>query len=225
MGKGFKYFYEGYDMQLEEDLRRIHELVAMKKTVEAMEEGLDRYAVAAPITEVNKEVAADFKNRYGKDWKSVYYATANKQDRDPETFEKTEEGEKPGLWDNIRKKRARGESPAKPGDKDYPDEDAWKKAQEAEYQGKDVKLNKPSRNTDGKKKFKVYVDPDGDGKAKKVSFGDPNMEIKRDDPERRKSFRARHNCDNPGPKDKARYWSCYQWRKGAKVADSEKKSK
>jgi hypothetical protein len=43
------------------------------------------------------------------------------------------------------------------------------------------------------------------------------MEIKRDDPERRKSFRARHNCDNPGPKDSARYWSCYQWRSGAKV--------
>ena len=43
------------------------------------------------------------------------------------------------------------------------------------------------------------------------------MEIKRDDPGRRKSFRARHNCDNPGPKTKARYWSCFQWRKGAKV--------
>ena len=51
----------------------------------------------------------------------------------------------------------------------------------------------------------------------KVGFGDPNMEIKRDDPARRKSFRARHNCDNPGPKWKARYWSCYQWRAGAKV--------
>ena len=48
-------------------------------------------------------------------------------------------------------------------------------------------------------------------------FGEPNMEIKRDDPARRKSFRARHNCDNPGPKWKARYWSCYQWRASAKV--------
>ena len=51
----------------------------------------------------------------------------------------------------------------------------------------------------------------------KLGFGDPNMEIKRDDPARRKSFRARHNCDNPGPKYKARYWSCMQWRAGAKV--------
>ena len=51
----------------------------------------------------------------------------------------------------------------------------------------------------------------------KVGFGDPNMEIKRDDPARRRSFRARHNCDDPGPKWKARYWSCYQWRAGAKV--------
>jgi len=222
MSKGFRYFYEDYDMQLEEDLRKIHELVALKKTVEAMDEGLDRFAVADPINEVHKEVAADFKKRYGKNWKSVYYATANKQDRDPETFEKTEEGKKPGLWDNIRKKRARGESPAKPGDEDYPDEKSWKKAQEAEYQGRDVDLNKPSRNTDGKKKFKVYVDPDGDGKAQKVTFGDKDMEIRRDNPEARKNFRARHNCDQKKDKTTAGYWSCYQWRKGSKVADSKK---
>ena len=58
---------------------------------------------------------------------------------------------------------------------------------------------------------------DGD-KVKKVSFGDTTgLSIKRDDPARRRSFRARHNCDNPGPKTKARYWSCYQWRAGAKV--------
>ena len=86
---------------------------------------------------------------------------------------------------------------------------------EAEYQGKKVKLNDPMRTPDGPKKFKVFV-KDGD-KIKKVTFGDPNMEIKRDSPERIKSFRARHNCDNPGPKTKARYWSCFQWRHGAKV--------
>ena len=86
--------------------------------------------------------------------------------------------------------------------------------QEAEYQGKKVKLNDPIRG--GSKKFYVYV-RDGD-KIKKVSFGDTTgLSIKRDNPERRKSFRARHNCDNPGPKTKARYWSCYQWRAGAKV--------
>ena len=86
--------------------------------------------------------------------------------------------------------------------------------QEAEYQGKKVKLNDPIRG--GSKKFYVYV-KDGD-KIKKVSFGDTTgLSIKRDNPARRKSFRARHNCDNPGPKTKARYWSCYQWRAGAKV--------
>jgi len=81
---------------------------------------------------------------------------------------------------------------------------------------KNVTLNKPQRG--GSKKFYVYVKNDK-GNVVKVSFGDPNMEIKRDDPERRASFRARHNCDDPGPKWKARYWSCRQWRAGKKVED------
>ncbi len=83
-------------------------------------------------------------------------------------------------------------------------------------------LNKPFRLPSGsKKKFGVYVKNEK-GNVVKVTFGDPNMEIKRDDPERRKSFRARHQCDtNPGPKYKARYWSCKQWRAGKKVEASE----
>lgn len=81
--------------------------------------------------------------------------------------------------------------------------------EEATYQGKEVPLNKPMAGD--VKKSKVYVDPDGDGKAKKVNFGDKNMTIKKHIPSRRKNFRARHNCDNPGPKDKARYWSCKAW--------------
>ena len=88
--------------------------------------------------------------------------------------------------------------------------------EESEYQGRKVKLNDPTRSNDGKKKFYVYVKNEK-GNVVKVGFGDPNMEIKRDDPARRKSFRARHNCDNPGPKYKARYWSCFQWRASAKV--------
>jgi len=89
--------------------------------------------------------------------------------------------------------------------------------QEAEYQGKKVTLNDPIRTSENpKKKFKVYT-MGPNGKVVVVRFGDPNMSIKRDDPARRKSFRARHNCDDPGPKWKARYWSCYQWRAGAKV--------
>ena len=87
--------------------------------------------------------------------------------------------------------------------------------QEAEYQGRKVELNNPTRGD--VKKFKVYVKNDK-GNVVKVEYGDPNMEIKRDDP-RRKSFRARHNCDNPGPKYKARYWSCKFWEKGKTVTD------
>jgi len=80
----------------------------------------------------------------------------------------------------------------------------------AEYQGRKVQLNKPFRTPDGPKKMSVYVKNEK-GNVVKVNFGDPNMEIKRDNPARRKSFRARHNCDNPGPKWKARYWSCRNW--------------
>ena len=89
---------------------------------------------------------------------------------------------------------------------------------ESEYQGKKVKLNDPIRTSENpKKKFKVYVKNEK-GKVVVVRFGDPNMSINRDDPQARKSFRARHGCDkDPGPKWKAKYWSCYQWRAGAKV--------
>ena len=89
---------------------------------------------------------------------------------------------------------------------------------ESEYQGKKVKLNDPIRTSENpNKKFKVYVKNEK-GKVVVVRFGDPNMSINRDDPKARKSFRARHGCDtDPGPKWKAKYWSCYQWRGGAKV--------
>jgi hypothetical protein len=80
---------------------------------------------------------------------------------------------------------------------------------EAEYRGRKVKLNKPMRGD--VKKFKVYVKDPKTGNVKKVNFGDPNMRIKKSNPARRRSFRARHNCDNPGPKTKARYWSCRKW--------------
>jgi hypothetical protein len=165
--------------------------------------------------------------------------------------EQTEEWDistaKPGLWENIRKKKEReGDNykPAKRGDPDRPHPESWKKAQNgykykdpktgevyefdrkgvytkngrvlipaysAEYQGRKVTLNKPFRTPDGPKKFAVYT-KNGSGKVVIVRFGDPNMEIKRDNPKRRKSFRARHKCDTaPGPKWKARYWSCRMW--------------
>jgi hypothetical protein len=80
---------------------------------------------------------------------------------------------------------------------------------EAEYRGRKVKLNKPMRGD--VKKFKVFVKDPKTGNIKKVNFGDPNMRIRKSNPKARKSFRARHNCDNPGPKTKARYWSCRKW--------------
>ena len=97
------------------------------------------------------------------------------------------------------------------------DEDITK----AKYKGKTVTLNKPMRGDS--KKFKVYVNSgkknaDGSIKVKKVNFGHggtsakrPTMRIRKSNPKRRKAFRARHRCDNPGPKTMARYWSCKKW--------------
>lgn len=90
---------------------------------------------------------------------------------------------------------------------------------EAKYQGREVQLNKPMRNTSGSKKFKVYVKNPKTGNIKKVSFGDRELSIKRDDPERRRSFRARHNCDQKKDKTTAGYWSCFMWRSGKRVSD------
>ncbi len=154
---------------------------------------------------------------------------------------------KPGLWENIRKKKERegkDYKPAKRGDKDRPDPEAWKNAQSdyvyenpktgekftysrqgnykkdgvvlvykgkaAEYQGRKVKLGKPFLTPDGPKKRSVYVKNDK-GNVVKVNFGSKEMKIRKSNPEARKSFRARHKCDNPGPRWKARFWSCRQW--------------
>jgi hypothetical protein len=207
---------------------------------------------------------------------------AEYEDFDEETEEWDISVAKPGLWENIRKKKERegkDYKPAKKGDPDRPDPEAWKKAQSlwnkvmseyedgqmqkeqlmkmhhqlmeiaeylegvefeewtkdmiskseiyiqnvydfveahkpeayaAEYQGRKVQLGKPFRTPKGPKKFSVYVKNDK-GNVVKVNFGDPNMKIKKNIPSRRKSFRARHNCDNPGPRWKARYWSCKAW--------------
>jgi hypothetical protein len=81
--------------------------------------------------------------------------------------------------------------------------------QEAEYHGRKVPLGKPMRGD--VKKFKVFVKDPSTGNVKKVNFGDKTMRIKKSNPARRRSFRARHNCANPGPRTKARYWSCRKW--------------
>ena len=137
----------------------------------------------------------------------------------------------PGLWANIHKKRKEGRPMRKKGEKGAPTQDQIKTAQgenklhnfkefqlrnawgeiteKSEYQGRPVELNNPTKGDT--KKYKVYVKNDK-GNVVKVEYGDPNMSIKRDDPARRKAFRARHGCDdNPGPKWKAKYWSCKFW--------------
>jgi hypothetical protein len=141
-----------------------------------------------------------------------------------------------GLWANINAKRARGEKSSPKGSKAYKaavaagnkldevDEineycpmclaeyivENYNKIEEAEYRGRKVSLGKPFLTPGGPKKRSVYV-KNAKGNVVKVNFGDPNMRIKKSNPARRKSFRARHNCSNPGPRDKARYWSCRAW--------------
>jgi len=144
--------------------------------------------------------------------------------------------ESKGLWANIRAKQARGEKPARKGSTDYKkavsaakkinamDEvedycphclaefimENYNKLNEAEYQGRKVSLGKPFLTPGGPKKRSVYV-KNPKGNVIKVNFGDPNMKIKKNIPARRKSYRARHHCDNPGPRTKANYWSCKAW--------------
>ena len=92
---------------------------------------------------------------------------------------------------------------------DIPFEDV-EELHEAEYRGKKVDLNRPFRTPSGPRKFGVYTKNEK-GNVVKVNFGDPNMKIKKNIPARRKSYRARHHCQNPGPRWKANYWSCRAW--------------
>ena len=118
-------------------------------------------------------------------------------------------------WDThkqvgMKKKGGKMVPDCVPKSEEYEDElNEWGEIEEdSEYQGRKVKLNKPMAGD--VKKSKVYVKNEK-GNVVKVEFGDPNMTIKKHIPARRKSCRARHNCDNPGPKWMARYWSCKAW--------------
>jgi hypothetical protein len=158
------------------------------------------------------------------------------QDDDANEFHQVRADVEEGLWANINAKKARGEKSSPKGSKAYKaavaagnkldevDEineycpmclaeyimENYNKLQEAEYRGRKVSLGKPFLTPGGPKKRSVYV-KNAKGNVVKVNFGDPNMRIKKSNPARRKSFRARHNCSNPGPRDKARYWSCRAW--------------
>ena len=209
-----------------------------------------------------------FKDRYGKDAKSVMYAIATRDAKKEKRYKEEvqldekikgliNKSEKSGISYSILKKvydrgMAAWKTGHRPGttpqqwafarvnsfitkgkgtwggaDKDLARQvemvesvsniNEWGEVEEeAEYQGRKVKLNNPMKGEI--KKTEAYVRNDK-GNVVKVEFGDPNMEIQRDDPENRKNFRARHNCDNPGPKWKARYWSCKFWEKGKTVTD------
>ena len=178
---------------------------------------------------------------------------AEYEDLGEETEEWNWAADRPGLWENIRRKKERegkNYKPAKTIKEGRPTQEQLKKSQSkykykdpktgqvyeyerkgiykkdgrtlipakaeldytesAEYQGRKVKLGKPFKTPGGPKKSAVYV-KNGSGKVVIVRFGDPNMKIKKNIPGRRKNFRARHNCSNPGPRWKARYWSCRAW--------------
>ena len=135
--------------------------------------------------------------------------------------ESIEEAEKKGLYYYVNKRKAAGTSRDASSPK-APTAQAWKDAaktakkedmaegdvDEAKYQGREVQLGK--KMAGDVKKSKVYV-KNPQGNIVKVNFGDKKMRIKKSNPARRKSFRARHNCANPGPRHKARYWSCRSW--------------
>jgi len=185
-----------------------------------------------------EETINKYKERYGEEWQSKIEETYNKMfNKVIDTNSNMQEGRMKEIAIDLKSKVEGGLDPEefqrkynkskaemrkdlgategfKLSFKDFMKEEAdeWgifpSQITEAEHQGKKVTLNKPVRG--GSKKFYVYTKGPNDNIVK-VSFGDPNMEIKADDPARRRSFRARHNCDNPGPKWKARYWSCKKW--------------
>jgi hypothetical protein len=150
--------------------------------------------------------------------------TWGKADADLAKQVRGESIEEDSCWDThkqvgMKKKGDKMVPNCVPKNEEYEDElNEWSELTEkAEYDGRPVDLNNPTEGD--RKKYKVYVKNDK-GNVVKVEFGDPNMEIKRDDPGRLKAFRARHQCDtNPGPKWKARYWSCKFWEKGKTVTD------
>jgi hypothetical protein len=142
---------------------------------------------------------AEFKEKYGKSKDEMKMALEGKESSARMRLMKA--------LDDVetRKKFAKGEIRIPTPDERKEKED---KVKEAEYQGRKVPLGKPMQGD--VKKFKVYV-KNPKGNVVKVNFGDPNMRIKKSNPARRKSFRARHNCASPGPRHKARYWSCRKW--------------
>jgi len=165
-----------------------------------VQEDADKYMDNKPAT-VTADQATDYKKRADRAFKPKYYEPDNEPPPKRKDWDYDDEDVKPivkkYLEKMIDKKPATSPTPSESYD-----------IGEAEYQGRDVPLNKPMAGD--VKKSKVFV-RNAEGNVVKVNFGDKNMTIKKNIPARRKSFRARHNCDEPGPKTKARYWSCKAW--------------
>lgn len=222
--RGIGYYADKVARQFPEDTINVRALIDAYKALYGMNErkltGGEKRSKESHFKKLKKH-KGDFEKRYGKDAESVMHGVATKRAKK----ESVDEAKGP-CWDGYEKV---------PGKKDYEkgscrkvkeyanmaeadeitiegyDEirgDLSVELSEAEYQGRKVELNKPMQGD--VKKFKVYVKNDK-GNVVKVNFGEKGAKIKKNNPERRKSFRARHNCDNPGPKWKARYWSCRKW--------------
>jgi hypothetical protein len=180
-------------MEKQEGAQLLDESIFAEQEIYETEQGATVYEIALP-RQLDEEEADEYANRLaeymfeqGYEDFDIEISAGGDDDIDEETYEGDDFFEEYGvLWFN---------------------EDEV--VDEAEYQGRKVPLGKPMRGD--VKKFKVYVKDPKTGNTKKVNFGDPDMKIKKSNPERRRSFRARHNCDNPGPRTKARYWSCRKW--------------
>ena len=182
-------------MEKQEDAQLLDESIFTEQEIYETEQGATVYQIALP-RQLSEDEADEYANRLAnnmfeqgyEDFDVEISAGDDVEVAEEETYDGDDFYEEYGvMWFNED------------------DEDL----DEAEYQGRKVKLGKPMRGD--VKKFKVYVKDPKTKNVKKVNFGDPNMKIKKSNPARRRSFRARHNCDNPGPRTKARYWSCRKW--------------
>ena len=180
-------------MEKQEGASKLDESIFTEQEIYETEQGATVYEIALP-RQLSEEEADEYANRLaeymfeqGYEDFDIEISTSLGEDIVEETYEGDDFFEEYGvMWFN---------------------EDD--EIDEAEYQGRKVPLGKPMRGD--VKKFKVYVKDPKTKNVKKVNFGDPDMKIKKSNPARRRSFRARHNCDNPGPRTKARYWSCRKW--------------
>jgi hypothetical protein len=179
-------------MEKQDLANKLDESVFPNNNLYETEQGATVFEIPLPaaLTEAEADEFAERLSNYmfeqGYDDFDIEFSTDIEEDMDEETYDGDDFFEEYGvMWFN---------------------EDSL---DEAEYQGRKVPLGKPMQGD--VKKFKVYVKDPSTGNTKKVNFGDPDMKIKKSNPARRRSFRARHNCDNPGPRTKARYWSCRKW--------------